>query len=159
MKDLRGGIIRLFEQGKTGHEIAKEMKLGNKTVYRIIHRYQETGSYNDKPRSGRPRTARTPANKRKIKGRIQRNPNSRKNSTRKMAKAVGISRRSVQRILHEDIGVKSRKMKKAHRLTEKAMEKRSIRCKRLVVFSFVTKFFQTQEKICRWSTSVDPVHR
>jgi hypothetical protein len=50
-------------------------------------------------------------------------------------------------------------MKKAHRLTEKAMEKRSIRCKRLVVFSFVTKFFQTQEKICRWSTSVDPVHR
>ena len=68
MKDLRGGIIRLYEQGKTGYEIAKEMKLGSKTVYRIIKRYQETGSYNDKPRSGRPRTARTPANKRKNKG-------------------------------------------------------------------------------------------
>ena len=49
MKDLRGGIIRLYEQGKTGYEIAKEMKLGSKTVYRIIKRYQETGSYNDKP--------------------------------------------------------------------------------------------------------------
>ena len=46
MKDLRGGIIRLYEQGKTGYEIAKEMKLGSKTVYRIIKRYQETGSYN-----------------------------------------------------------------------------------------------------------------
>ena len=42
MKDLRGGIIRLYEQGKTGYEIAKEMKLGSKTVYRIIKRYQET---------------------------------------------------------------------------------------------------------------------
>ena len=89
MKDLRGGIIRLYEQGKTGYEIAKEMKLGSKTVYRIIKRYQETGSYNDKPRSGRPRTARTPANKRKIKGRIQRDNSNRKNSIRKMAKAVG----------------------------------------------------------------------
>ena len=135
MKDLRGGIICLYEQGKTGYEIAKEMKLGSKTVYRIIKCYQETGSYNDKPRCGRPRTARTPANKRKIKCRIQRDNSNRKNSIRKMAKAVGISIGSTHTILHEDIGASAWKMKEAHGLTEKAKEKRRIRCPRLVFSS------------------------
>jgi hypothetical protein len=27
MKEFRGGIIRLFEQGKSGYQIAKDMKL------------------------------------------------------------------------------------------------------------------------------------
>ena len=112
MKELRGGIIRLFEEGKNANQIATAMNLDRKTVGRIIHRYQETGSYEDRHRSGRPRTARTPANKRKIKGRIQRNPNSRKNSIRKMAKAFG----SVHSILHEDLGMKSRKKVKAQGL-------------------------------------------
>ena len=134
MKNLRDAIIRLFEQGKTGYQIAKDMNIGERMVYRTIKRYQETGSAKDKPRSGRPITARTPVNKRKIKGRIQRNPNSRKNSTRKMGKAIGISPRTVRRILHEDLGMKARKMKKAHGLTEKGKEKRLVRCKRLVVF-------------------------
>ena len=107
MKELRGGIIRLFEEGKNANQIATAMNLDRKTVGRIIHRYQETGSYEDRHRSGRPRTARTPVNKRKIKGRIQRNPNSRKNSIRKMAKAVGVSVGSVHSILHEDLGMKS----------------------------------------------------
>ena len=40
----------------------------------VIKRFKETGSYNDRPRRGR--TARMPANKRKIKGRIQRNQSS-----------------------------------------------------------------------------------
>uniref|UniRef100_A0A914DZ13 Transposase n=1 Tax=Acrobeloides nanus TaxID=290746 RepID=A0A914DZ13_9BILA len=49
------------------------MNIGERMVYRTIKRYQETGSAKDKRRSGRPITARTPVNKREIKGRIQRN--------------------------------------------------------------------------------------
>uniref|UniRef100_A0A914DI50 Uncharacterized protein n=1 Tax=Acrobeloides nanus TaxID=290746 RepID=A0A914DI50_9BILA len=86
------------------------MKLPYTTMRDTIRRYRETGNYNDRPRSGRPRTARTPAKIRKIKGRIQRNPNSRRNSTRQMAKGVRIGRSSVQRILHDDLGMKARKM-------------------------------------------------
>ena len=119
MKEFRGGIIRLFEQGKSGYQIAKDMKLPYTTVRDTIRRYRETGNYNDRPRSGRPRTARTPAKIRKIKGRIQRNPNSRRNSTQKMAKGVGIGRSSVQRIWHDDLGIKARKMVNVHTLTEK----------------------------------------
>uniref|UniRef100_A0A914DFW3 Transposase n=1 Tax=Acrobeloides nanus TaxID=290746 RepID=A0A914DFW3_9BILA len=52
MKELRGGIIRLFEEGKNANQIATAMNFHRKTVGRIIHRYQETGSYEDRHRSG-----------------------------------------------------------------------------------------------------------
>uniref|UniRef100_A0A914C8T9 Paired domain-containing protein n=1 Tax=Acrobeloides nanus TaxID=290746 RepID=A0A914C8T9_9BILA len=55
MKEFRGGIIRMFEQGKSGYQIAQDINLHAKTVNRIIKRYQETGSYSDKQRSERPR--------------------------------------------------------------------------------------------------------
>ena len=76
MTELRPAIIRLFEQGKSGRKIAELLNVPARTAQEVIKRFKETGSYNDRPRSGRPRTARTPANKRKIKGRIQRNRNS-----------------------------------------------------------------------------------
>lgn len=130
MKEIRGGIVRLFEQGKSGYQIAKDMNLHRGTVNKIIKRYKETGNFEDKPRSGRPRSARTKANKQKIKGRIQRNPNSRKNSLRKMGKVIGIHWTSIRTILKEDLGMKSRKMAKGQLLNEEARNKRLNRCKR-----------------------------
>lgn len=44
----------MFEQGKSGYQIAQDMNLHARTVNRIIKRYQETGSYSDRQRSGRP---------------------------------------------------------------------------------------------------------
>uniref|UniRef100_A0A914CPR4 Transposase n=1 Tax=Acrobeloides nanus TaxID=290746 RepID=A0A914CPR4_9BILA len=41
MKEFRGGIIRMFEQGKSGYKIAQDMNLHARTVNRIIKRYQE----------------------------------------------------------------------------------------------------------------------
>ena len=96
MAELRPAIIRLFEQGKSGRKIAESLNIPARTAQAVIKRFKETGSYNDKARSGRPRTARTPANKRKIKSRIQRNPSNRKNSTRKLGKAIGISHETVR---------------------------------------------------------------
>lgn len=159
MKKLREGIIRLFEQGKTGYQIAKDMGINEKTVYNTINRFQETGSADDKKRSGRPRTARTPANKRKIKSRIQRNKSTRKNSIRKMARAVGISIGTVHTILHEDLGANAWKEMKAHGLTDKAKEKRRIRCPRSVFLILKPTLFKTQKKICWRKTSTDLVHR
>jgi transposase len=91
LSELRGGIIRLFEQGKSGYKIARLLKTPYSTVKKAIKRFRETGGNNDRPRSGRPRIARTPDNRQKIKARIKRNRSSRKNSTRKMGKALGIS--------------------------------------------------------------------
>ena len=96
MAELRPAIIRLFEQGKSGRKIAESLNIPARTAQAVIKCFIETGSYNDKARSGRLRTARTPANKRKIKSRIQRNPSNRKNSTRKLGKAIGISHETVR---------------------------------------------------------------
>ena len=43
----------MFEQEKSGYQIAQDMNLHARTVNRIIKRYQETGSYSDRQRSGR----------------------------------------------------------------------------------------------------------
>ena len=66
-------FICLFDQGKTGYQIAKDMNIGERMVYRTIKRYR--GNAKDKPRSGRPITAQRPVNKGEIKCRIQRNSN------------------------------------------------------------------------------------
>ena len=44
MKEFRGGIIRLFEQGISGYQIAKDMKLSYTTVRDTIRRYREIGN-------------------------------------------------------------------------------------------------------------------
>uniref|UniRef100_A0A914DW91 Transposase n=1 Tax=Acrobeloides nanus TaxID=290746 RepID=A0A914DW91_9BILA len=113
-------------QGKSSYQTAKDMNLHTRTVNRIIARYQETGSYEDRPRGGRPRTASTPVNKRKIKERIKRTPNSRKNSNKEMGKAIGISDRSIRRILKEDLNMKSRKMAKGRLLNDDAINEKTI---------------------------------
>jgi predicted XRE-type DNA-binding protein len=93
----------------TERKIGELLDVPKSTVHNTIARFKETGTDERKPGSGRPRTARTLANKQKIKAKIKRNPNSRKNSSRKMAKALGISATSVRRIIHKDISAKSRK--------------------------------------------------
>uniref|UniRef100_A0A915EMH1 Transposase n=1 Tax=Ditylenchus dipsaci TaxID=166011 RepID=A0A915EMH1_9BILA len=109
MADYGKAIIKLNQKGKSEREISELLDVPKTTVHKIIVKYNETGTTDRRRGSGRPRTARTPANKRKIKERIQRNPSSRKNSKRKMAAVLGIGRESVGNILHKDLGMKSRK--------------------------------------------------
>ena len=86
-------IISLYQKRFSERKIAELLNKPKTTVHDAIERFQFTGSAKSRQGQGggRPRTARTPANKRKIKGRIQRNKSNRKNSIRKMARAVGIS--------------------------------------------------------------------
>ena len=85
-KENRIAIIRLFDAGKTASNIIKDLNLPRQTVYDAIKRYKELGTTQDKPRSGRPRTATTPANLNKLRLRISRNP---RKSMRKLAKEIG----------------------------------------------------------------------
>ena len=64
-------------------------------VIRTIKRYQETGSVEDRTRSGRPCTVVTPKVCKAVREQIRRNP---RRSMRKMASTIKISHRSVQRI-------------------------------------------------------------
>uniref|UniRef100_A0A915E3C3 Paired domain-containing protein n=1 Tax=Ditylenchus dipsaci TaxID=166011 RepID=A0A915E3C3_9BILA len=109
MADYGKAIIKLNQKGKSEREISELLDVPKTTVHKIIVKYNETGTTDRRRGSGRPGTARTTANKRKIKERIQRNPSSRKNSKRKMAAVLGIGREPVGNILHKDLGMKSRK--------------------------------------------------
>ena len=94
MSGLREAMVRMRQNGVKIEEIARllstpDSPIAISTVHRAIKRYEATGSYRDRPRPGRPKSATTPRNRRKIKGRIDRDPNSKKNSVRKMAKEIG----------------------------------------------------------------------
>ena len=67
---LREAILRMHGFGDTQRKIAEALRIPQSTVNDAIQR----GTIEDKKGRGRPRTARTPANMRKIKGRIQSNP-------------------------------------------------------------------------------------
>ena len=92
---FRDAIIRMHERGTGVCEIGRLLGINKATVSRAIQRFEETGSNIDRPGRGRKRSARSRENIRKIKAKIQRNPSSRKNSTRKIAPAYGISPKSI----------------------------------------------------------------
>lgn len=131
IKNYRPAIIRLFEQGFRVMEISRMLQVKRQTVSKAIKRFQETGTNEDRKGRGRPRTANISVIRRKILRRIKRNPSTQKNSTRKLAKAVGISVGSVHGILKRT-GMKARKLVKAHGITKEQKLKRLTRCKNLL---------------------------
>ena len=122
-------IVRLHLQGTRPSQIVSLLNEARSTVNATIKRYQQTGSIKDRKRSGRPCTARTAVNRQAVRSRVQR---SNQWSTRKLANAIGISRRSVQRLLKNDLGTKPYKMQKAQLLTDKAKNTRVKRSRALL---------------------------
>ena len=97
-------------------------------ISRTIDRFIETGSTNDRPRSGRPRSATGSEIQKKVAARIRRNP---ERSMRKMAADIKISERSMRRLVKRDLGLESLKTRVIHSLSAQQKKKRLERCKRL----------------------------
>lgn len=53
--EQRSAVIALHQTGMTEREIAKARKISKTAVHNAIHRYYQTGSFQDRPRSGRPK--------------------------------------------------------------------------------------------------------
>lgn len=98
-------------------------------VYYTLKRYRETSSLDDRPKSGHPRTVRTPANIKLIRERLRRNPCR---TQKKMALQANISRISVNRILKYDLKVKAYSRRKVHYLNERLRKLRPERCRQLL---------------------------
>ena len=74
MNELRGLIIRALQRGERQADIFRRLKddgVSPQFISYTIKRWRETGSIADRPRSGRLRTARTPALVRKVRHRIR----------------------------------------------------------------------------------------
>ena len=61
----REAIIQFHCAERTNSEIIKLLKVAKSTLYHVVNRFKELGTSEDRPRSGRPCTART---KKVIKG-------------------------------------------------------------------------------------------
>ena len=88
-KNLREAIIRAHDRGKTQREIADFLGIALGTVNKAIKRFEETGSHEDRKGRGPKKTARSRRNVQRAKGMIERNPTTKANSVRKLAKKLG----------------------------------------------------------------------
>ncbi|RVE41996.1 hypothetical protein evm_013357 [Chilo suppressalis] len=75
-------------------DILKNLNITKRFVYHTIKRYNEDSSVDDRSRSGRPRSVRTPAVIKAVKARIQRNL---KRKQKLLALRMGLSRTTVKR--------------------------------------------------------------
>lgn len=127
MEQKREAIIALHNVGKRPCEIVstlKAQKVSRKLVYRTLKRYSETGSTRKRHGGGWKLTATGPANVRKVREQIRRNP---RRSARSIAKRLRISEGSVRTILKKRLNTFPYKLQKVQELTQ---QKKATRLKR-----------------------------
>jgi len=130
--ERRSAIIELHSKGKSCRQIAeclKHLKVSKSMVAYTIKKFRETQTVSDRPRAGRPRSVRTKKLIKITKTKIARNN---KRSINKMASEASVSRRTMQRIVREDLGLKAYKLQKRQLLSEATKAKRLARCKWLL---------------------------
>lgn len=128
-KARRAAIMCLHQEGKRLSEIARLLNLDPSNVRRTVNSYQNVDSLEDRPRSGRPRSARTTGNVRKIRDRLK---GKKRWSSRKLAADIGISATTVRRSLKEDLHLTYWKPREAHLLTDEMKAIRMTRSRKLL---------------------------
>ena len=119
MESNRLVVQKYFERGLSSAQIFRHVKqigITRDCVYWTIHRLRDTGSVQDRPRSGRPRTCRIKERIKRVREKIRRNS---QRSARKLALEEGTDDRSMRRVLHIDLGLKTYKKHKSHGLSAK----------------------------------------
>lgn len=131
-KEHRQPVIALHTSGHSASDIFRLLKplgISLRFVYRTLQRYRETKDTQDRPRTGRPRTVRTPKLIKAVANRIRRNP-LRKQKI--MAREMGVSARSMSRVLKTDLGMGAYKRSTGHLLTPTLKAIRRERAKKLL---------------------------
>lgn len=130
--EFRPAIIRLHENGKSMNKIAKDLGISRCAVQNAVKRFEETGSNEDRPGRGRKKSARSKKNIQRARRMIKQNPTTKANSTRKLAKKLGVDQRQAWEILREDLGLKPWKYQKRQKLNAQAKQKRLDRCQAML---------------------------
>lgn len=143
----RSAVVAMHKRGSSKAEIAKALKLDWTQVNRVVKRYQETGEIKDRQRSGRPRSARTPAIKNMVRKKIQRDSHR---SIRKLAKEHGVTAKTMHRLVREDLQLVPYKLAKGQHLTDENKASRLEKCKKMKSLSrgeALNRILFTDEKI------------
>jgi hypothetical protein len=123
------GLLKCHKEPTEILKILKPLKLTKNFIYRTINRYNETSSVEDKSRSGRPRTSRTPSAIKAVAERIRRNP-LRKQKI--MSLEMKISKRTMSRIIKDDLMLGAYRRSTGQRLSTSLCKLRVERSRRLL---------------------------
>lgn len=154
-KEKRSFVICLFKKLLKPKEICRECSkvgINERFVFRTIKRFNETGSLNDKPRSGRKRSIRTPTVIKQVREKIRRNCEVSQNS---IGKQYGFSRTTARNILIHDLNMKPYKKRVIHGITVAQKEKRLKRCKILNTWHADSEIIFSDEKLFVLEQSVN----
>jgi len=99
-----------------------------KSILMWVDAFRETGNVS-KMKKGPTRTVTTPENIERVRSSMQQSP---KRSARKHALALGISRRSLHRIIHDELHFHPYKMVVVQQLTERDYANRQTSCEQLI---------------------------
>ena len=133
----RGFVVETFFKNNesviaTQRAFRRHFRLGQrapipdrKMILLWVSNVRATGSTLKRRPPVRPRSVRTPENVQTVRASIEQSP---RRSTRKHAAALGISNRSVRRMLHQELGMPPYKMMLAQELSERDWETRRTLC-------------------------------
>ena len=122
-------IVAVQRAVRTRYQIPPRDRVPDrKSILLWVENFRGTGSVSKK-RRGRPRTSRTPGNIEAVRRSVLQSP---RRSARKHASALGISNRSVRRILHQDRHFHIYKMVVVQELTQQDWINRTEACQRLI---------------------------
>lgn len=112
-KDFQNLVLSKYENGDEPTTIFRHLNgaISLRTIERWCKCIRDTGTITLSKSTGRQRTIRTKAAIKKIKHRWERRKSV---SSRKLARELSISRRSVQRMLRDDLGLRAYKILMNH---------------------------------------------
>lgn len=113
-------------------------------VYRVLKRFRDTGDCRKQAQGGSKRTVRTPELIKVVRERIRRNP---ARSARKLAKELNVGPNNINRILHEDLGLRAFKKRRIHGLTNAQKLKRTERSDVLLSWHAENEIIFSVEKL------------
>lgn len=122
-------MMKMYNEGLSAANIAKRLAISRSTVYSNLNRLKQTGTMDDRPRSGRPETASSSEVVKRIREKICRQP---RRSMRELARVEGISEGSIRRIVKIKLGMRAYKIRKAQLLRDSTKAERLRKCKTLL---------------------------
>ncbi len=126
VESKRLAVIEMLKANKSPDLIKKALGVNRMFIWRCQKRLNDTGGADRRPGSGRPRSSRTKNLIKAVSAKVRRNP---ARSMSKMAKEYDVSRRTISRVIKDDLGLHPYKLKRRQLLSEATKLKRLQRAK------------------------------
>jgi AraC-like DNA-binding protein len=122
-------IAEKLRAGEAVANICQQLRVSRRLVFKVKALVRDGKALTTLPRSGRPRSVRTPRQIAAVRAAIARNP---RKSINQLADARGVSETTMRRLIKEDLGFKSRVVQQRPLLTPPVKERRAERAAKLL---------------------------